>query len=111
MRLPIAHGEGRFVTDSPGTLAAIEAGGLVALRYAADDNHNGSQNDIAGICDSTGRIFGLMPHPERYLDWTNHPFWTRLDEADKRGDTPGLMMFRAAVEAATSVHARGESRD
>lgn len=103
LRLPIAHGEGRFVTDTPGTLAALEANQQVALRYAADDNPNGSSNDIAGICDPTGRILGLMPHPERYLDWTRHPFWTRLDPSTRHGDTPGLSMFRAAVVAAVEA--------
>lgn len=98
LRLPIAHGEGRFVTDDA-TLAALEAGGQVALRYA--DNPNGSMGAVAGICDHTGRIFGLMPHPERYVEWTTHPFWTRLDERTRSGDTPGLTMFKSAVAAAS----------
>ncbi|MBX3359454.1 MAG: phosphoribosylformylglycinamidine synthase subunit PurQ [Phycisphaeraceae bacterium] len=105
LRLPIAHGEGRFVTHSPAELDAIESNHQVALRYASweggTDNPNGSSGSaggVAGICDASGRIFGLMPHPERYLDWNRHPFWTRLEESDRRGDTPGLMMFRAAVE-------------
>ncbi len=102
MTLPIAHGEGRFVTDTPATLAALESSGQVALRYI--DNDNGSQNAIAGICDPTGRVFGLMPHPERYLAWHHHPFATALPEEVKQGDTPGLMMFKNAVEAV--AHAR-----
>jgi phosphoribosylformylglycinamidine synthase len=97
--LPIAHGEGRFVAHSSDVLHALKKGGHVALRYASHDNPNGSESRIAGICDSTGRIFGLMPHPERYTTWTTHPFWTRLDPHTRRGDTPGLAMFRAAVEA------------
>lgn len=101
MMLPVAHGEGRFVTDSPEVLSRLEASGQVALRYV--DDPNGSEGAIAGICDPSGRIFGLMPHPERYLEWVHHPFWTRLSEADRRGDTPGLMIFRNAVEAAASV--------
>jgi phosphoribosylformylglycinamidine synthase len=105
LRLPVAHGEGRFVTDTPETLAAIEANHQVALRYAPGDNPNGSANDIAGICDPSGRIFALMPHPERYLAWENHPFWTRLPAEQRRGDTPGLRMFKAAVEAAAAVPA------
>ncbi|MGP1310633.1 MAG: phosphoribosylformylglycinamidine synthase subunit PurQ, partial [Phycisphaerales bacterium] len=99
MMLPIAHGEGRFVAQSSDVLRALKKGGHVALRYAEDDNPNGSESRIAGICDATGRIFGLMPHPERYTAWTTHPFWTRLDPHDRRGETPGLAMFRAAVEA------------
>ena len=102
MMLPIAHGEGRFVCDSPATFDSLIAGNQVALTYL--ENPNGSSADIAGICDATGRIFGLMPHPERYLDWTNHPFWTRLDDTITRGVTPGLLMFQNAVEAAR--HAR-----
>ncbi len=97
MALPIAHGEGRFVADSPATLAALHASGQVAALYSPDDNPNGSEGDIAGICDASGLIFGLMPHPERYLEWTNHPFWTRLDERVRTGDTPGLAMFKSAV--------------
>ncbi|MCC7388203.1 MAG: phosphoribosylformylglycinamidine synthase subunit PurQ [Phycisphaerales bacterium] len=99
--LPVAHGEGRLVAQSPRLLAALEAGGQVALRYR--DNYNGSEGAVAGVCDATGRIFGLMPHPERYLDWTRHPRWTRLPAPVRRGDTPGLMMFRAAVEATVAV--------
>lgn len=103
MTLPIAHGEGRFVTDSPATLAALEANHQVALRYI--DNDNGSQNRIAGICDPTGRVFGLMPHPERYLSWHHHPFATALPEELKQGDTPGLTIFKNAVEAVTPARA------
>src|SRR6185295_15353426 len=69
MRLPIAHGEGRFVAASPSVLERLHANHQVALRYI--ENPNGSTDDIAGVCDVTGRIFGLMPHPERYLDWFN----------------------------------------
>lgn len=97
MTLPIAHGEGRFVTASTGTLESLEAGGQVALRYA--DNINGSTGRIAGICDPTGRVFGLMPHPERYLSWHHHPFSTALPVELKKRDTPGLRMFKNAVEA------------
>jgi phosphoribosylformylglycinamidine synthase len=101
MRLPVAHGEGRLVTGSPAVLAELEASGRVALRYA--DNYNGSQNAIAGICDGSGLIFGLMPHPERYLDWSRHPYWTRLPEDVRRGTTPGLRIFQNAVEAAARM--------
>lgn len=97
MRLPIAHGEGRFVTANAGTLERLERAGQVALRYI--DNPNGSTNDIAGICDATGRIFGLMPHPERYLEWVQHPFWTRLPASTRGHETPGLRIFRNAVDA------------
>lgn len=106
--LPVAHGEGRFVVaDSVGpktALSALKTAGAVALRYvAADggtagypDNPNGSEGDIAGLVDSTGRVFGLMPHPERCIVTTHRPDWTR--DASAGGD--GLRMFRRAVEFA-----------
>lgn len=97
MMLPIAHGEGRFVVRDQQVLHALEASNQIALRYT--DNPNGSVADIAGVCDASGRIFGLMPHPERYLDWTRHPFWTRLDPSTPAADTPGLAMFKSAVDS------------
>lgn len=100
--LPVAHGEGRLVASSPSVIERLRTNGQIALRYAKDENPNGSTDDIAGICDPSGRIFGLMPHPERYLDWTRHPFWTALDSAAKTGDTPGLMMFKNAVNLVKS---------
>ncbi|MFG0284587.1 MAG: phosphoribosylformylglycinamidine synthase subunit PurQ [Phycisphaerales bacterium JB039] len=99
--LPVGHGEGRLVFDSPQTLARLEAAGQIALRYR--DNFNGSQGAVAGVCDPSGRIFGLMPHPDRFLDWTRHPFWTRLDPSQRGGEAPGVRMFRAAVEAVASA--------
>ncbi|HHN78652.1 MAG TPA: phosphoribosylformylglycinamidine synthase subunit PurQ [Phycisphaerales bacterium] len=95
LMLPIAHGEGRFVVRDDATLDALDAGGHVALRYT--EPVNGSRDDIAGICDATGRIFGLMPHPERALDHNRHPAWTRARQS--RHPTPGMQMFRSAVEA------------
>jgi len=100
-QLPVAHGEGRFVTADPSVLRTLESNGQIALRYT--DNYNGSEAAIAGICDTTGRVFGLMPHPERYLDWTRHPYWTRLDPSTKKGPTPGLRIFQNAVEVAKGV--------
>ena len=98
MQLPSAHGEGRLVAPDD-ALDALEARGQVAVRYSEGGNFNGSARSIAGICDASGRIFGLMPHPERYLEWTRHPWWTRLGADERAGDTPGLAMFRNAVEA------------
>jgi phosphoribosylformylglycinamidine synthase subunit PurQ / glutaminase len=102
MMLPIAHGEGRFMADAS-TIAQLEAAGQIAIRYAADDNPNGSMNNIAGICDATGLVFGLMPHPERYTRWTQHPWWTRLGSDATSGETLGLRMFRNAVAACAQV--------
>ncbi|MDX2148613.1 MAG: phosphoribosylformylglycinamidine synthase subunit PurQ [Planctomycetota bacterium] len=98
LRLPVAHGEGRFVCDAPEESAELLRHGQVAVRYR--DNFNGSEGAIAGICDRSGRVFGLMPHPERYLEWTRHPYWTRLEPSARNGETPGLRIFRTAVEAA-----------
>jgi phosphoribosylformylglycinamidine synthase len=100
--LPCAHGEGRFVADEE-TLAQLEANGQIAVRYADGDNFNGSMGAVAGICDASGLVFGLMPHPERYTRWTQHPTWTRLDPKARAGETPGLRMFRAAVAHAAGV--------
>jgi phosphoribosylformylglycinamidine synthase I len=88
----ITHGEGKFVAPAA-TLDRLEAAGQVVLKYVGG-NPNGSLRDIAGICDPTGRVLGLMPHPEKHLDGTNHPKWTRLGE--RRPD--GLRLFRAAFE-------------
>ena len=98
MMLPSAHGEGRLMAPED-ALDGLEARGQVAMRYVGGENPNGSARDIAGICDVSGRIFGLMPHPERYLEWTRHPWWTRLGVDVRRGEAPGLAMFRSAVEA------------
>lgn len=99
MVLPIAHGEGRFVADAD-TLAMLEHEHLIALRYAQGHNVNGSMNRIAGICDASGLVFGLMPHPERFTTWTQHPRWTRLDESILASTPLGLAMFRSAVRHA-----------
>lgn len=93
IELPIAHAEGRFAADDA-TLDRLDAAGQLCLRYAPGGNPNGSARDIAGICDPTGRVFGLMPHPERFLRWENHPRWTR--EA-RRPEGDGVQFFRAAV--------------
>jgi phosphoribosylformylglycinamidine synthase I len=101
MQLPVAHGEGRFVAASPAVIDDLERTGRIALRYL--DNYNGSDRAIAGICDASGLVFGLMPHPERYLDWSRHPYWTRLEASVRQGQTPGLRIFRNAVEAAARM--------
>jgi len=104
MYLPVAHGEGKVVIE-PGALEEIN----VALYYADEagdiragypHNPNGSMNNIAGICDATGRIFALMPHPERFIRWTQHPRWTREPRRDY-GD--GFRVFLNAVEWAKSI--------
>ena len=103
--LPVAHGEGCFSADDD-TIAMLESRGLIAARYAEDDNPNGSVASIAGICDESGLVFGLMPHPERAIHWTQHPYWTRLRPQDTQPDPIGLRMFRSAVEVATLASRR-----
>ncbi|MRR35087.1 phosphoribosylformylglycinamidine synthase subunit PurQ [bacterium] len=103
--LPIRHGEGKFFTESSDVLDRIEAGNLSVLKYSGPDysaptmdfplNPNGSTNAIAGLCDETGRLMGLMPHPEAYVHRTNHPRWTR-EELPEEGD--GLILFRNAAD-------------
>ncbi|MCP4796337.1 MAG: phosphoribosylformylglycinamidine synthase subunit PurQ [Phycisphaeraceae bacterium] len=102
MVLPSAHGEGRFVATDE-TTAALESEGRIALRYTEADHFNGSRGRVAGICDASGLVFGLMPHPERYTRWSQHPTWTRLEASVRSGDTPGLAMFRNAVHHAMAV--------
>lgn len=97
LAFPNGHGEGRFVAP-PAALDDLEARGLVALRYAADIN--GSERAIAGICDESGLVFGLMPHPDRFLDWNRHPAWTRLPAEAFARETPGVRIFRNGVAAA-----------
>jgi phosphoribosylformylglycinamidine synthase len=94
--LPIAHGEGRFVCESDQLLEQLRRNGQVALRYDPADNPNGSVDDIAGICDPSGLILGLMPHPERYVHPTHHPQWARHGAAADR-EPAGLGMLRNAV--------------
>jgi len=105
MYIPVAHGEGKFAAGRK-VLKELDERGLVVFRYVGPDgadgagypwNPNGSMGDIAGICDPTGRIFGLMPHPERHVEPTQHPRWTR-EGLKAEGD--GVKVFRNAVEFA-----------
>jgi phosphoribosylformylglycinamidine synthase len=103
--LPIAHGEGRFVAANANVRQALWDEDQVALVYVrgdgspaaghAPDNPNGSVDDIAGVCDATGLVFGLMPHPERHVEATQHPAWTRHRPLAAEG--AGLEVFRNAV--------------
>lgn len=104
---PIRHGEGKFIPRDDALLRALQENGQVALRYsdvhgtpvegAYPANPNGSVDDIAGICDPTGRVFGLMPHPEAFLRRTNHPRWTRETIEEP---TAGALLFENAVRYA-----------
>jgi len=103
IELPVAHAEGRFRTRSPETLAALDASGQLVLRYGTtaagvSSNPNGSEADVAGVCDETGRVLGLMPHPERFLDALQHPALAGTAEARGRNGV-GLALFTNAVKA------------
>ena len=120
--VPIAHAEGKFVARDEATLDALERNRQLCLRYCEETgdrgqeteksqipnpkseilnqkllpypvNPNGAQRNVAGVCDETGRVLGLMPHPERHIDPTQHPRWTR--EKKEKGD--GLAVFENAV--------------
>ncbi|MCF8045559.1 MAG: phosphoribosylformylglycinamidine synthase subunit PurQ [Desulfarculaceae bacterium] len=115
---PVRHGEGKFVAP-PEVLESLSRNNQIVFRYADESgnpaagkfplNPNGSTDDIAGICDPTGRVFGLMPHPEAYNHFTNHPDWTRQKSVLKRKEehekadelfktTPvGIRLFENAV--------------
>ena len=114
LELPIRHGEGKFYSDES-TIKRLINSNQIAIQYSMPGgelansvfpyNPNGSLLDIAGICDPTGRIFGLMPHPEAYNHPTNHPDWTRKKEELKRqdkvfemGTATGLQIFQNAVD-------------
>ncbi|MGL4423304.1 MAG: phosphoribosylformylglycinamidine synthase I [Gemmataceae bacterium] len=104
MELPVAHGEGNFITRKDWILKGLEQAGQLVLKYHAPGlgsgpvsfpaNPNGSQGNVAGVCDASGRVFGLMPHPERHVLPTQHPRWTR-EGLQPIGD--GLAIFRNAV--------------
>ncbi|HEY5314591.1 MAG TPA: phosphoribosylformylglycinamidine synthase I [Pirellulales bacterium] len=105
MYLPVAHAEGKFVSRDAALLAQLRSADQIALRYQSldggapaagryPDNPNGAVDDVAAVCDETGRVCGLMPHPERYVDRTQHPRWTRGEGRDPGG---GLRVFQNAV--------------
>jgi len=101
--LPVAHAEGKFIPKDDATLKQLVANDQIVFRYVDENgqrggfpiNPNGAIDDIAGICDTTGRVMGMMPHPERHIERTQHPQWTRLPE-DAGGD--GRVIFEQAVK-------------
>lgn len=102
--LPVRHGEGKFVPESEAFLKELKSLNLISLQYAHPEtkevtlqypyNPNGSVEGVAGLTDPTGRIFGLMPHPEAFNHITNHPRWTR----EKVSYAQGLVIFENAVK-------------
>jgi phosphoribosylformylglycinamidine synthase len=114
IELPVRHGEGKFYAEAP-ILDRLFESGQVVMQYAAGGgdlaqgrwplNPNGSLRDIAGISDPTGRIFGLMPHPEAFNHFTNHPDWCfKKDKLRRKGitdlplDGDGIQIFKNGVE-------------
>ena len=112
MSLPIAHGEGRFYAEE-GILKELNDKSLVSAKYVNGEickyqglphNPNGSLEDIAGITDESGRILGMMPHPERAIDFTHLPNWTLLKEQLKRRgeeiptEASGIYIFKNGIE-------------
>lgn len=102
--LPVAHAEGKFVVRDSEALDQLAVNSQLALQYTTTNgnidadypaNPNGSIASVAGLCDDTGRVLGLMPHPERFIDPTHHPRWTRGEFRDP-GD--GLKIFENAVQ-------------
>lgn len=102
--IPVAHAEGKFIPKDDNILNKIKENNQIIFRYCDangntstyPDNPNGSIDDIAGISDKTGRILGLMPHPERHFLFTQHPFWTRLDNKNQLGQ--GAKIFQNGVD-------------
>jgi phosphoribosylformylglycinamidine synthase len=101
IELPVAHAEGKFLARDGGTIVRLRQSRQVVLRYVTRDgeparfpeNPNGSEDGIAGICDPTGRIFGLMPHPERFVRSEHHPAWQR----GRATRVDGIRLFENAV--------------
>lgn len=101
--LPVAHGEGKFIAKDKETLDRLKKNGQIVFQYCDDLGNlsgypycpNGSTDNIAGICDETGRIFGLMPHPERHIEFSQNPNWTGL-KLKSEGD--GAQIFKNGVE-------------
>ncbi|MGD2169843.1 MAG: phosphoribosylformylglycinamidine synthase subunit PurQ [Chlamydiota bacterium] len=102
IELPIRHGEGKFVASTLQALQKLKKKDQVALQYDPI-NPNGSVDNIAGICDETGRVFAMMAHPEAALFFTNHPHWTKRKEQYLRANKKlpqygeGLKIFQNAI--------------
>jgi phosphoribosylformylglycinamidine synthase subunit PurQ / glutaminase len=100
--IPVAHAEGKFIPKNKKVLNQLKKNGQVVLKYVDENgnktgypgNPNGSVDDIAGICDPTGRIFGLMPHPERFLHPQFHPHWQR----EKNIKPQGQLIYQNGVK-------------
>lgn len=115
LELPTRHGEGKFITSDSETLQRLETGHQIAMRYIDDKgapteawpaNPNGSPAGVAGVCDPSGRLFGLMPHPDAYLYPFQHPQWPRRRlDGSAATEGGGLAIFRCGVDAAVASSA------
>lgn len=107
IELPVAHAEGKFVAPDD-VYDELESAGRVALRYVGRDggaatypaNPNGSRGGVAGVCNASGTVLGLMPHPERFVERTQHPRWTRPGSP---GTGHGFAIFQNAVRYAAET--------
>ena len=108
LELPVEHAEGKVIARDRATVAALCACGHIALRYEGEEgdvkrfpaNPNGSVDGIAGLCDATGRVLGMMPHPDRHFALSHHPSWTsRVLRGETVGEhePDGLRVFSNAV--------------
>ena len=95
IELPVAHAEGKIAVRNEAVVARWRERRQIALCYRPDDNPNGSTADIAALSDPTGRVLGLMPHPERFIFGTQHPNWTRRSDVPEEG--AGMQIFRNAA--------------
>ena len=107
--LPVAHGEGKVAIKDQTTLEELKSAGHIAFKYVDEAgrqgdypvNPNGSVDSIAGLTDTTGRVLGLMPHPERFTRPTHHPHWSRCESrvtSDERRTADGMTIFNNAVK-------------
>ncbi|MBD3296652.1 MAG: phosphoribosylformylglycinamidine synthase I [Candidatus Omnitrophica bacterium] len=102
--IPVAHAEGKFIPGDARLPDRLKKNGQIVFRYvtgaggeaAYPDNPNGSFDDIAGICDRSGRVLGLMPHPERHMTYLQHPNWRR-EGARSAGMGIGIELFKSGV--------------
>ncbi len=102
--LPVAHGEGKFIAKDELVLQRLKDNGQIVFQYCDEkgglagypENPNGSEDNIAGICDESGRILGLMPHPERHIEVSQHP--RRWGVAKNKNEGDGLQLFKNGVE-------------
>ncbi len=101
--IPVANAEGKFMAKNEEKLSTLGESEQIVFKYVDKDgsesgypwNPSGSMGNVAGVCDHTGRILGMMPHPERHVEPTQHPRWTR-EGLKAEGD--GIVIFRKAVD-------------